>query len=372
MILHRRALLAGVSAVLTVRGAAAQSTAAGITSPDALLDAAFASAGPPALIAGAVTREGLVWSGVRGLRRAGGDQAATLEDRWHLGSNTKAMTAALYARLVEKGQARWGASMAELFPDVSVDPAWREATIEALLDHTSGLTDAGVIGAPWLLTARADPRSLEEQRSMLARQALGAAPAGAAGTFAYSNAGYILAGAAIERITGQAWEEAMRAEVFAPLGLASAGFGPPTGDQPWGHRSVGGVPRPMDPADPGADNPLALGPAGTVHMSLADYATFVRAFLTEGAGWLKPESVARLTTPRRPDARYALGWIVMASRPWATGPVIAHEGSNTMWHSMVVADPKGGRAWIALSNDEAKGAPACQALVPSLIRADTA
>ena len=38
----------------------------------------------------------------------------TVEDKWHLGSNTKAMTAALFGRLVDQGRARWGARVVDL------------------------------------------------------------------------------------------------------------------------------------------------------------------------------------------------------------------------------------------------------------------
>lgn len=366
----RRTLLTGLAAATVLPVAArAQTSGAPAATRDETLDAVFASAAPPALAGGVVTREGLAWSGVRGARKAGGTDAVTPADRWHLGSNTKAITAALYGRLVEKGQAEWGATLPELFPDLTLDPAWATVPVEALMTHTAGLRDADVIGLDWLMTARGDPRTLPDQRMALAAKALAAAPGGTVGTFAYANVNYILVGAAIERITGGSWEDAMKAEVFEPLGLTSAGFGPPTGDQPWGHRSAGGQETPIDPENPGADNPLALGPAGTAHMSLADYATFIRVFLTDGDGWLKPETITHLTTPPSAEGRsYALGWIVLSGQPWARGAVLAHEGSNTMWHAMAVADPAGGQAWIAFSNDEARGAPACQQLVQRLIR----
>ena len=366
--LSRRLMLSGLVGVAGTPALPVHARQAAPTR-DALLDAAFAAAAPPALIGGVVTREGLVWSGVRGVRRSGGTEAATIDDRWHLGSNTKAMTAALYGRLVDKGQAKWGATVADLFPELTIDPAWAATPVESFLNHTAGLRDVDMLGSTWLLTARADTTSLPRQRAVLAERALSKPPGGAVGTFAYANANYILIGAAIERITGQSWEEAIAAEVFQPLGLTTGGSGPPVGGQPWGHSGVGGQATPMDPTNLFSDNPLAMGPAGTAHLSLADYATFVRAVLTEGGGWLKPETVTHLITPPvATDRSYALGWITVAGQPWARGTVIAHEGTNTMWHSMVVADPAGGRAFIALSNDEVRGAPACQQLVSSLIR----
>lgn len=368
MIDRRRLIRSSVGAA-ALAAVAPSLAAARAPAADAALDAAFGEVQPVALAGGIVARDGLAWSGVRGLRRDGDEVAVTSGDRWHLGSNTKAMTAALWARLVEQGRARWGMPVSEIFDDVAVDPAWADATLDDFMHHRAGLADASVIGPDWLRTARADPRSLPAQRRAVVEQALKAPPAGDSGLFQYGNANYILIGAAIEAVTGRAWEEVMRTELFAPLGLSSAGFGPPPGDNAWGHRRSGeAAALPMDPASPGADNPLALGPAGTAHMTLEEYARFLRVFLREGDGWLSAETTRRLTTPP-PGGRYAMGWIVLPPQPWARGPAIAHEGSNTMWRATALVDPEGGRAFICLSNDGGRGGPACQALMRGLIAA---
>ncbi|MGW8703720.1 serine hydrolase domain-containing protein [Brevundimonas sp. NPDC055814] len=369
MINRRHVLAVGAAAAVAPSVARAEGEGAF----DAALTAAFDTVKPVALAGGVVTDEGLVWSGVRGVRRAGRDDPATLADRWHLGSNTKAMTAALFARLVEQGRARWAMPLAEVFPDLTIEAGWDGATLDDFMTHTAGLKDEAVMGMAWLMTARADPRSLATQRRAIVERALSAPPSGVRGTFAYGNANYVLVGAAIEVITGGSWEEAMQAEVFGPLGLTSAGFGAPEtnvsgGANAWGHRRTGETALATDPADPGSDNPLALGPAGTVHMTAADYARFLKVFLTEGDGWLKPETVRRLVTPGE-GRTYACGWIVLPPQPWARGPVIAHEGSNTLWHAIALVDPAGGRAVLGLSNDGGRGGPACQALAMGILRA---
>jgi D-alanyl-D-alanine carboxypeptidase len=118
-----------------------------------------------------------------------------------------------------------------------------------------------------------------------------------------------------------------------------------------------------------ADNPAALGPAGTVHVVVNEYANFVRLFLTNGGGFLSADSIARLCTPYTADEQsYALGWITFKNRPWAKGPVLAHEGSNTLWHTVTIIGPKRGLAFIAVSNDEARGAKAAQMLATQLVQ----
>ena len=372
----RRTVLAGSLAAAGL--AALPARAAGGVDPaacEAALDAVFAETRPVALAGAVVTREGLAWSGVRGVRRFGGDDPATLDDRWHLGSNTKAMTAAVYARLVEQGRADWDAPLSVVFQGATVDQAWDGVTIRDFMRHRAGVKDADALGMIFYMTARADPRPLPEQRRAIAEHILSAAPTGTPGGYEYANANYILAGAAIEALTGQPWEDVMRAELFGPLGLASAGFGAPAhdihgGGNAWGHRWAGGQTHtPVDPADPGADNPAALGPAGTAHMTLADYATWLRVFVNDGGGWLKPESVAILSDPGAGQGQpYALGWIAPPAIPWAHGPALMHEGSNTLWHAVAAVAPRRGVALIGLANVSVE-AGAANGLMPGLVRA---
>ena len=332
---------------------------------EAALDAVFAEAAPPALAAGIVRREGLGWSAVRGVRRAGSEVLATTEDRWHLGSNTKAMTAAVFGRLVDQGHARWAMPLAEALPQLTIDPGWSAITLDDLMHHRAGLLDGPLVNQAWLMAAHGDQRPLPEQRAEFAARALAAPPTGPVGAFAYGNGNYMVLGAAIEAITGQAWEAVMAAELFAPLGLTSAGFGPPRGEAPWGHRGGVGV----DPAGL-ADNPRALGPAGTAHMSMADYARFVGAMMGGSPDWLTEATRRHLLTPATgaPPA-YAAGWGV-GTAPWGgvnrPGPTITHNGSNTMWFATVLAAPERGIGFIALSNDGVAGQRACQSLIRRL------
>ena len=323
--------------------------------------------GVPALGGAVVTADGLAWSGVSGVRRSDAETAVTLADKWHLGSNTKAMTAAVFARLVERNETGWGATLPDLFPDLRVDPAFASVTIEDVMRHRAAILDQAVMPA-WMQLAWAggDVRVL---RSQLVEAALGVPPTGAPGAFAYGNANYILAGAAIERITGLPWEDSIQREVFDPLGMASAGFGAPVGDQPWGHRGAAGALQPRDPAVAGADNPPALGPAGTVHATLEDYARFIRVFLTDGGGWLSPESVARLTGPVADETgSYALGWGVRPAQPWSGGgPALVHDGSNTMWLARAAVAPARRAAAICVSNAAQPAQAAFNALTQALI-----
>ena len=96
--------------------------------------------GVPALAGAAFDRDGLLAVGAVGLRSAAGEEAVEVDDRWHLGSCTKAMTATLAARMVEQGKIDWDTSVADVFADLpgGVDPGWEWATLELLLAHRGG------------------------------------------------------------------------------------------------------------------------------------------------------------------------------------------------------------------------------------------
>ena len=278
---------------------------------------------------------------VGGRRRSTAETPVGRDDAWHLGSNTEALTSAAYARLVEARQALWGVGVDFLFPDIKSHPDWRGATIESFLSHRAGVSDLGLINADFFKAVNKDRRPLQIQRTDLVSKVLSAPPQGKPKDYEYANLNYVIVGAAIERATRTTWEEAVDALVFKPLSLETAGFGAPYGDAPWGHEvGANGVVTPVDPADRLADNPPVLAPGGQAHMSLPDYAKFVHVFLSSGGGFLSPASLMRLARPADAFSEGdAMGWRVTPAKAWAKGPVLAHEGSNTLWRAYAELAP---------------------------------
>ena len=312
--------------------------------------------GSPAVAGAVVAPKGVLYLEAGGLRRIDKPAVVTRDDLWHIGSATQALTAALYARYVETGRATWSARLPALFPDLQLHPDWADARIEDVLAHRAGVADDGIVEAGFLLAAAASPKPVTEQRTELVRRVLSRPPARPPGGFAYADLDYVIAGAALERIASRPWEESLRAELFAPLGMAHAGFGPPLGAEPWGHR-MGDDRRLHAVAPTGvADFPRVLAPASGVHLSLADYARFARVFLTDGGGWLKPDTLNRLGRPwGGQDGDYGLGWQATKGEGWAQGPLLTSEGSNTLWHAQVQLAPARGLAVIACANAETGG-----------------
>ena len=93
-------------------------------------------------IAAAVVKDGkIISAGAFGTRRIGENIPVTVNDRFHIGSDTKAMTALLAAMRVEEGKLRWNSTVAEVFPELAekMDPRLRSVSLEQLLSHTSGI-----------------------------------------------------------------------------------------------------------------------------------------------------------------------------------------------------------------------------------------
>jgi CubicO group peptidase (beta-lactamase class C family) len=320
------------------------------------------TSGVPALGYAVIGPKGVVAMEVAGRRRTTSADLVTADDAWHIGSNTEAMTAVLYAKLVEQGRAVWGANVTTLFPDFKTDPAWADATIEAFLSHRAGVSDVGLIDEGWLIRTHQDKRPAPVQRTEMMQRILGRPPAGKPGEYDYSNADYVIVGAAIERITQMSWENAVTANLFLPLNLNSAGFGAPNGDEPWGHEIAGnGDFDPIDPLKGVSDNPAVMAPGGQVHISLPDDVKFIRLFLTNGGGYLSQASLMKLCKPQDalPEGD-GLGWRVELLRAWAKGPVLTHEGSNTLWRALVDVAPARPLAIAVVTN--AGGEPGARAV----------
>ncbi len=313
----------------------------------------------PALGYAVVSSAGVKKIDVAGRRRLDRAEPVKPDDAWHIGDNTMGLTSALYARLVEQGRSDWGRKLSVVFPDIRLDPAFADATVETLLAHRSGLDDAAITTADWLARGHADTRPAKVQRKEMAAAILSAPPTGKPGDFILARANYVAAGAALEVLSGSSFEDLAKAEAFDWWGAVNAGFGSPLSDAPWGHtRSATGALQPVEPGE-FADNPRAMTPATGAHMSLAEYSRFAQLFLSNGGGWLKPDSLARLARPYdHATSGYALGWRYVDEMGWAKGPVLMHQGSNTLWRAHLVLAPARDLAVIAVCNADSE--TACQ------------
>jgi CubicO group peptidase (beta-lactamase class C family) len=295
-------------------------------------------------------------SGAVGIRKVGETTAVTMADHLHIGSCTKAMTATLAGIYIDEGKLRWDTTIAEALPELKgkMHKDYERVTVEQLLQNRGGLSTQ----PPAKAWARAwqEKGSLIEQRAEFIAAVLADKPESTPGTeMIYSNQGYVIVGAMLEKIERQPWEQIVTEKLFKPLQMKSAGFGYPgtSGkvDQPWGHSRAQKKNSPVQ-----SDNPPVISAAGRVHCSLDDLAKFVQLHLGVQTvpQLLKPETLKRLHTPPVGE-EYACGWVVL-NRPWAGGKALMHNGSNNMWYAVMWLAPNKQFAVISVTNVSGKEA----------------
>jgi CubicO group peptidase (beta-lactamase class C family) len=374
--------------LITLTLGSALSGARAETSLDPELKPYLAKYGLPALAAAIVKDGKLFAAGAVGTRRAGAEVPVTINDRFHLGSDTKAMTALLAAMLAEEGKLRWDSTVGEVFPELAkeMDAKLRGVTLVQLLSHTSGIPSDNKTVEDLLGKAMLQEGNLDEMRYWLVKQWVKVSHEGEPGKkFAYSNMGYTLAGAIIERAGGKTWDELITERVFTPLGLKTAGLGCQASlgriDAPLGHKIVEGKTKAFL-TGPNGDNPLVLGPAGIAHMSVLDFARWAGWNAGEGKRGpklVRQETLKKLHTmvvsmPKKKDAlpgtpshgKYGLGWGELPVE-WAPEPLLFHGGSNEMNLAHIWVDPKRDFAMVVVTNIGGKKADeALFALAPAL------
>ena len=332
----------------------------------------------PAMTVAVVNAKGLVQSQCFGIRKRGTSDKVELSDRFPIGSNTKSMSATLAAVLVEAGKIEWDTTIGDVWPkakDADIHPQLRKVTLDQLLSHQSGLPEniADISGQAWASFFDEKQSPTLERRGML-KLVLSPAPTKLQGKFAYSNLGYAVVSAMLETLAQESFEALMKKHVFDPLEMRSADFRSMKSAQKlkppllWGHSVNGG--KAIDPRTVIAENPTVYAAAGTVHLSIEDYAKYARWQL---AG--KPAPVLRsqsaydhLHEPlvdKASNEKYGCGWICLNS---GLGPALTHAGSNTNSFAVIWVLPKSDFAAVVCTNSgEQQAFPACDAMISHLM-----
>jgi CubicO group peptidase (beta-lactamase class C family) len=288
----RSATAAGVW--LTAASSARSQSAAGLR-----LAAIRQEYGFPGIAAAGVRGAALVVEGVAGVRRVGAEDKITLDDRFAMASCTKRMTAAMIARLVDSGRLSFETPLAEALPDVPMREDYRGVTVGQLLTFQGGIQPYLQFDPDQMPLLRSLKGSVRERREQFLQHVLQEVPVAKPGTERrYSNASYALVAFVAERRTGKSWESLMEAEVFQPLGMATAGCGRPRSadrpNEPTLHSKTDRGYKP-EPADRAGFMSL-VAPAGDVHCSIRDFAKFAIYELSAARGndsLLKPATAER-------------------------------------------------------------------------------
>jgi CubicO group peptidase (beta-lactamase class C family) len=255
---------------------------------------------------------------------------ATPDSAFQIGSITKLFTATLMMQLVDEQRVELDAPVKRYLPDFSVaDPAASAGvTIRQLLTHTSGID-----GDFFLDTGRGDDCV---ERYVLACAALPQLHAPGA-AWSYCNAGLIIAGHVIQKVTGMTWDRALRERLLRPIGANSLVTLPEDAltlrtaaghyfGEDGKHRVV-----------PMRLLPRSNGPAGSTPFgTTADLVAFARMHIDEGRSEADKQVLSAASVRLMQEAHYALerpgdrhhqglGWFLF---DWGGERVIGHDGGT--------------------------------------------
>ncbi|MDX1904996.1 MAG: serine hydrolase domain-containing protein [Thermonemataceae bacterium] len=274
---------------------------------------------------------------------------ATLNDRFHIGSNTKAMTAFIIAKYVEKGKLKWTTKFFDLFPE------WKEKskadysdiTLQDLLSHKAGI---------WPFQGGEDDPQIPdfkgtkpEKRKQFGLFVLTLEPVklDEQNPFIYSNAGYTLATLMVEKVTGKSWEQLVEKVFNKDLKLIVKLSWPEnqkTKDT-WGHSFENGK---LTPVPSTVDYHLDFTePAGDINIKLKDYIKFIQLNLQGLLGENNYLSAKTYQFIHKGINNYSLGWynIYENNKEFST-----HSGTAGTYYSLVHIDRIKGKAYIIFTN----------------------
>ena len=322
----------------------------------------------PGLVLGEV-QDGTLVNVASGIRANGNPTEVTVDDQFHIGSCFKAITATLVARYVEKGKIGWDTTIEEVFGDsvAEINSDIKDVTVEELLAHRGGIDDASLRKKLYDQIPDELVGSSKEIRTQLLPQILGSKQTVKRGDFVYSNFGYTIVGAMLEKITSKDFEDLIQEEIFTPLAMDTAIFGSPGLGKPVNdfsfprkHNKFG---KPLLPSQPlkQIKGFAILSPAGGfTSMAMLDWSKFIQANFTgknaSGANYLSQDSVTKLhsaygeviQSSALGSSFYGYGWEILKLTNGETA--FTHSGSDGFWLSEVFRRDSDGHTFLALTN----------------------
>lgn len=301
-----------------------------------------------------VLRDTAVTAASSGIADATTGEPVTADTRFAVGSLAKSMVATVIARLAEAGRLSLDDPVAAHVPELRGVGWAARATVRDLLANRSRLP----------LRAQVEFSALQaEADDVLSRFAATIAVGAPTARFwSYSNAGWCLLGRAIETLTGRTWEEAMRAQLLAPLAMHQTTFtsSPVAEPRAVGHRLTPDGPVPVEPW-----TPRSHGPAGSTLLStLGDLLRFARRHLEDPSLAVMRADHAQVRIHGWLDA-WCLGW---ARFDWDGGRVWGWDGLISGSRAILRIMPEHRGAVVLLTNGST-GRALYRSLFPILMQA---
>lgn len=345
---------------------------------DRLFDQTLARYDLPGLAVGVIEDGQVAYLRTAGVLEVGRPEPVTPDTLFKIASNTKAMTTALLARLVDQGRLRWDDPVTKYLPSFRMHDDWVTTNIQVrdLLIHNSGLG----LGAGDLMLW---PEPNDFSRADIIAGLAHLKPTHSFRShYAYDNLLYVVAGEVAAAAGGKPYEQLLREQVFVPLGLRRCQVGrwrpAEVGDVAQPHMRSNGRNLPIrEDGEVVPDSPSTA--AGGVRCSVRDMLTWMQAWLQpqRHPGWLSEQqrqALWTLATPMPISARmrdwdgtrlygYGYGWRLSdVDGQWK----VAHTGTLAGMYSSLALLPDRGDGFVILTNGE--GADAREALGEALIK----
>jgi len=322
----------------------------------------------PGLALGVIEDGKVAYTRVAGELVAGSGKPVTPETLFKIGSNSKAMTTALLARLVAANKLGWDDTVVSRLPMLRMYDPWvtKNLLVRDLLVHNSGLREGAGDLMLW-----PEPNAFTRADIVHGLAYLKPQIAFRSG-YAYDNLLYVVAGEVAAAAGGAPYEELLRREVLAPLGLTcrvGAWRSADVADVAQPHMRKDGHNMVID-AD-GDDVPMITSaPAGGIRCSLNDMLAWARNWLAPSArqlAWLSAEQRAPLWTPHTPMPisphrrefghthfySYGYGWRLSdIDGVWS----VAHTGTLSGMYSALSLFPDQRNGFVMLTNGEGSAA----------------
>lgn len=218
----------------------------------------------------------------------------TTDSRIRIGSLSKQFTAAAILLLEQQGKLRVEDHLKRYIP--AIPAAWDPITIHQLLNHTSGITTYTLRQRSWPFYR---PMSALELIDFLRDHPLDFPPGS---SYRYSNSGYFLLGALIEKVSGKTYAEFLQDNFFTPLEMAHTGVDDWSGDHPSvlvPHRASGYIGGGLGEYKNAAFVDMSVpGAAGSLYTTPSDLGRWEEALY--GGQVIAPVELAKMTTPSSP------------------------------------------------------------------------
>jgi CubicO group peptidase (beta-lactamase class C family) len=272
--------------------------------------------------------------------------AARPDMPYSVGSISKQFTATAMLMLVEEGKVSLDDPVSRWLPDLT---RAKEVTVREILSHTSGYQDYWP--QDYVMPSMTQPTTAQKIMDTWAKKPLDYEP----GTrYQYSNTGYVIAGAIVEKASGMPLLQFLREHVFKPLGMESivdVNMGRLPQTAPTGYmRFALGPPRPATKEGPGW-----LFAAGELAMTARDLARWDIGTIDQKL--LKPASYKVMQTEVRRKDGVGVGYGLGVGVSLIAGHrAITHDGEVSGFTSANQVFPDDRAAIVVLTNQDSNGA----------------